>query len=138
MEHIAETTMDDSESCDDVIDHHEAENSSTISVDATAEDASMAVVELVAALEDVATSDLEPLFRTLDPEAFDSLYESLASGEADGRLTLRYEGYDVVVDTDGTITARPIDDAAEHSGDAADRSENAAELSEDRSDRSGD
>lgn len=62
---------------------------------------SEAVIEAVAAVEEIQPWDLEPpLYDTLDPDALDSL---LTGVSARSRLEFDYHGYTVVVEDGGTV-----------------------------------
>lgn len=65
---------------------------------------SEAVVEAVAAASGLSPLDLPPLYRAIDPDSLDSLFQS----GADGRVRFAYAGYDVTVDDDGRVR---LDDA---------------------------
>lgn len=72
--------------------------------------ASQAVVEKLAATEDVDPVEIEPpLYEAVDPDALDSLVES-----ATGPLTVAfpYCGYVVRVDESATVTVTPVDQAS--------------------------
>lgn len=65
---------------------------------------SVAVVERVAALDDVDPTELEPLFETIDPEALDGLVESTTDSEESGlQVRFEYQGYEVTVTADGEV-----------------------------------
>jgi len=62
------------------------------------------IVEAVAAAEDAAVTEVEPLYRTADPEAIDRLFD----GDADTpgspeRLQLSLGGWNVFLRGDGAI-----------------------------------
>lgn len=67
---------------------------------------SQTVVAAVADLVDAKPGALDPLYYTVDPEALNALFESNAvdSGHALPRVTFTYEGCDVEVAGDGTVT----------------------------------
>lgn len=65
---------------------------------------SIQVVEKVADEKGVATTELPPLYRTIDPEALDALLESgVDRDEGIRRIQFQYEGYTVVASNDGDI-----------------------------------
>ena len=89
-------------------------------------DASVVVYELspseppsegvVAAASDcdpVAPDDLTPLATVIDPDALDSLFQTVGSDadRGDGEVRFRYHGHAVTVDRDGRITVAPADAA---------------------------
>ncbi len=69
------------------------------------EQLSSAVVHAVAEAEDADPLDLTPLYGAVDPDALDSLFDSLASdGEASvDEVTFDYHGYGVTVAADGVV-----------------------------------
>jgi len=78
----------------------------TMSLPTTLETAppSTEVVERVAAREGVDSTDLGvPLFEVVDPEALDSVVESVAESGTDARVEFTYYGYDVTVTPDGSV-----------------------------------
>ena len=81
------------------------------------EAASQAVVENLAAAEDVDPTELEPpLYHVVDPDALDSLVES-----ATGPLTVEfpYCGYVVCVDESRTVTVTPVDQAPNNDNESS-------------------
>ncbi|WP_435177183.1 HalOD1 output domain-containing protein [Halorussus sp. AFM4] len=51
---------------------------------------------------------LEPLYRAVDPDALDALFEPTAEGvQRDGRVTFSYAGCTVTVSSDGVVEVRP-------------------------------
>ncbi|WIV68664.1 HalOD1 output domain-containing protein [Natrialbaceae archaeon AArc-T1-2] len=72
---------------------------------------SQAVVEAVADAESVPPESLcppeyDPLHSVIDPQALDALFEPRADGtpRSSGRVSFTFCGYDVTVDSDGTVT----------------------------------
>lgn len=59
------------------------------------------IVETVAALKGVATSDLAPLYTVIDPDALEDLFTGPSQN---GHVTFRYEGCTVQIDADDQIT----------------------------------
>ena len=81
------------------------------------EAASQAVVEKLAAAEDVDPTELEPpLYHAVDPDALDSLVES-----ATGPLTVEfsYYGYVVRIDGSGTVMLTPADQASNNDNESS-------------------
>lgn len=70
---------------------------------------SMAVVEAVAAAEDVDPLELEPLNDTIDPDALDTLFSSATNqnGVAIEEVSLTFGGRDVTVRDTGELVVRP-------------------------------
>lgn len=67
---------------------------------------SHAVVTAVADLIDEDPNSLDPLFKTIDPDALERLFSSAhASGGSAERIEFTYSGCDVVVSADGTVQA---------------------------------
>jgi hypothetical protein len=82
-------------------------------MDAPGETVSERVVWRVAAAADSDPSVLPPLYDYIEPDALDALVSNMADGE----VAFTYAGYDVTVDSDGTVTVRAsegqdTDDAA--------------------------
>lgn len=74
------------------------------------ETGSTLAVRLIATIEDVHTAELDPLYESVDPEALDALLDSPAFARGTGaRVTFEYSGYELAVDDDGRLSARPID-----------------------------
>lgn len=61
---------------------------------------SMRVVRAVAAANDADPIALAPLYDVIDPDALDRLF----AADAAGSVQFVYEGRDVVVDADGSVT----------------------------------
>lgn len=59
------------------------------------------VVKTVASETDTDALSLPPLAETLDPDALNALVDGLD----DGRVSFRYAGCDVAVESDGTVRA---------------------------------
>ncbi|OVE85546.1 HalOD1 output domain-containing protein [Natronolimnobius baerhuensis] len=77
---------------------------------------SRAVIEAVAAAEDIPTTDLrppeyEPLHTAIDPESLDTLFSQQADGtpRIGGSVSFQYCGYHVVVMADGRVVLDPDD-----------------------------
>ncbi|WP_083902833.1 HalOD1 output domain-containing protein [Natrinema versiforme] len=60
---------------------------------------SMTVLRKVSAEKGVDSTDLAPLYHSVEPDALDSLFEH----GFDGELTFRYEGYHVTVSGTGDV-----------------------------------
>ncbi|THE64796.1 hypothetical protein D8Y22_11095 [Salinadaptatus halalkaliphilus] len=79
---------------------------------------SQAIIERVAQREGVDVTDIEPpayepLYAVVNPDALDALFQS-ASRPNPVRVTLEYEGYDIVVHSDGDVDVSetpPSDDS---------------------------
>mgnify|MGYP000577201632 CR=1 FL=1 len=66
---------------------------------------STAVVAAVAEVTDRDIRELSPLQSTLDVDALDTLIiRGVANSDADVQVSFRYEGFQVSVETDGSIT----------------------------------
>ncbi|SEP70508.1 HalOD1 output domain-containing protein [Natrinema salaciae] len=62
------------------------------------------IVEEVAGMKEVATTELSPLYETIDAEALDTLLQSVTGREVGAfRIQFQYEGYTVAVDSGGGI-----------------------------------
>lgn len=76
----------------------------------------LTIVNAVATTTGTASTDLPPLAEVIDPDAVETLFESVAGPTAaDGQLTFRYAGCTVVVESDGGVSATP---RAEESADS--------------------
>lgn len=67
-----------------------------------------AVIEAIAAREGVDVTDVEPpayepLYAVVDPAALDRLFQTPSGVRPDARVTFEYEGYEVVVHSDGRV-----------------------------------
>jgi hypothetical protein len=64
------------------------------------------VISKVAELEDTDPPDLTPLYNSIDPEALDMIFESVQNGpdRTNGSIQFSHEGYDIVVEADGTVS----------------------------------
>lgn len=69
--------------------------------------ASEAVVDAAADAAGTSALELDPLARTIHPDAFDTYVDRLSLGPEGTRGTVEfvYDGYDVTVSGDGTVTA---------------------------------
>ena len=76
--------------------------------DHCAPDASMAVVEAIARVDDTTPTALEPLVDTIDPAAIDRLTKRTKSNDC--ALEFRYIDHVVTVRSRGIIEIRPADD----------------------------
>jgi len=68
------------------------------------ESASVAVMEALATVRHCEPTRLEPLYRSVDPDALDRL---VASGSDQLRVTIRIDGFDVVVTGDRRLEITP-------------------------------
>lgn len=79
---------------------------------------SRAVIEAVARQEGVDVTEIEPpeyepLYTVIDPEALDELFQTPLQQPATARITFEYEGYEIVVHSDGGVEIfDPTDDSA--------------------------
>lgn len=65
---------------------------------------SLRVVEAVATLYDVDSTDLDPLYSVIDPDALDALFApTQADRRLTGEVTFQYENLVISVHGDGTI-----------------------------------
>jgi len=103
-------------------DHRDREQAITYRCDPD-EPLSRGVVVAAAEAADVAPmpgaaadgAALEPLYDAVDPEALDAVFRPLRSdaAPAGGRITFSYAGCEVTAGSDGRISARRLDAAAE-------------------------
>lgn len=72
--------------------------------------ASLAIVEMIAAIAGTSPLDLTPLSTTIDTDALDTLLSTSPTGER-GRVSIafHYEGFEVTVDSNGRIEADPLE-----------------------------
>jgi len=68
------------------------------------ESASIAITEALATVRHCEPTELEPLYRSVDPDALDRL---VASGSDQLRVTMRIDGFEVVVTGDCRIEITP-------------------------------
>ena len=80
--------------------------------DGARDDVSMAVVAVVAAVEDRAPTDLAPLQTVVDTDALRRLFDAPTDRLSTPTTTsFRYEGYEVTVSSENMVQAAPLDDA---------------------------
>lgn len=64
------------------------------------------VVAVVAAVADVEPTEMEPLYRVIDPDSLDSLFDGSDAGFG-GRVTFTFADCDVMVRDDETVAVTP-------------------------------
>ena len=71
---------------------------------------STGVIETIAVASDRKPTDIEPLYDTLDPDALDTLIRSSRNDSVGEGTSVRFEfaGHDVTVQSDGTVSVRPV------------------------------
>lgn len=67
---------------------------------------SLALVEVIATIEEISPTALEPLGDTLEIEAFDAVLRSPPDDHGSW-ITLSYAGYDVAIHSDGVMELQP-------------------------------
>lgn len=67
------------------------------------ESITLAIVDAIAALEDVEPTKLDPLYYYIDPEALDALFRD-ATSKGSRRLTFTYREYEITVAGDAGST----------------------------------
>lgn len=77
---------------------------------------SMAIVDLVARVDGVDPTELEPLYGVIDPDALDSVCGPSLGFQ---RLEFAYEGHTVTVEASGETLEIALEDAEVPHGDAA-------------------
>lgn len=102
--------------------HHTVEFDWTL-----AESPSAAVVQAVSREKGVDPTDIEPLFGTVDPDALNALFKKVSS-ESRSYVQFSYEGFDVVVDADGSGSL--FDQSADSAATASTSSNQAVEGAE--------
>lgn len=75
---------------------------STFSVSQPGESVSITIIEKISELTGVSIEDLELLHSVIDPDALDSLVDSLETGQ----ISFRYAGCWVIVGADGAVEIR--------------------------------
>ncbi|WP_224337203.1 HalOD1 output domain-containing protein [Haloprofundus halobius] len=72
---------------------------------------SAAVIETVAIASDREPTSLEPLYKTVDPDALDALLGSSEIPSIDGDITVSFvfAGHDVIVENDGRVVVGPVE-----------------------------
>lgn len=71
-----------------------------------------AVLETVAARENVEPTELEPpLYHSIDPDALNNLFAPRGNGRvrADGEVEFTYYGYEIRVTSTGDVSAAPVE-----------------------------
>ena len=68
-----------------------------------------AVVRTVAIAADAEPTEIEPIFRSIDPDALDALVGSAGDGSRSAPVTVSFSfvGHDVTVGSDGTVEVWP-------------------------------
>lgn len=65
---------------------------------------SIQIAERIAAMKGVAIEDLAPLYKTIDPDALNDLFQPQTDKSSGiGHVKFLYEGYTVVATSDGQI-----------------------------------
>lgn len=74
---------------------------------------SQRVVEAVAAEKETDSTELEPLYHSIDPDSLDELFHGRSStfDRTVDRITFEFSGYRVTVSTDGAVELTPITEA---------------------------
>lgn len=76
------------------------------------DDLSLAVVAVVAAVEDRAPTDLTPLASAVNTDALQGLFETPSEQlPTPTTTTFRYEGYEVTVTSEEVVQVTPLEDA---------------------------
>ena len=70
---------------------------------------SFEIVEEVAAMRGVPSTELEPLYTVVDPDALENLF---ADSSRHGRISFEYEGCTVVADSEGRVAVTTTDRAS--------------------------
>lgn len=78
------------------------------------ESVSTALIDRVASVDGVHAEELAPLAHSINPDALDAIFAPRLNGElrdTTGHVAFEYEGYEIEVSSEGTIT---VDPAASH------------------------
>ncbi|QLK27162.1 hypothetical protein HYG81_06030 [Natrinema zhouii] len=76
-------------------------------LDTDKEDPEAQLVEVIADIDGVESTDLAPIYRRIDG-LIDSLFSSPSPVEANAHVTFSYEGYRIRVHQNGTATVREL------------------------------
>jgi len=80
--------------------------------DSARDSVSMAVVAVVAAVEDRAPTDLDPLHSVVDTDALQGLFRTSGQRlQSPTSTSFRYEGYEVTVSSEEIVEVSPLADA---------------------------
>jgi len=80
--------------------------------DSARDSVSLAVVAVVAAVENRAPTDLDPLQSVVDTDALQGLFQTSGRGlQSPTRTSFRYEGYEVTVSSEAVVEVTPVTDA---------------------------
>ena len=78
--------------------------------DSNRDQPSMAVVAVIAAVDNQDPKELTPLYSAIDTDALDELFSPTATaGQRNGFLSFIYEGFEVTVSSDGVIEVEPME-----------------------------
>ena len=71
----------------------------------------VAIVDSLAILLDVDSTEIEPVARSVDPDCLETLAAELAAEnvDLDGRVSFEHVGYRIDLDGDGVIHVRPLE-----------------------------
>lgn len=73
---------------------------------------STVIAETIATHKGVDPANLEPLYKTIDPDALDALFAPRTDGTArtTGQIIFTHAGYEITVNSNRTITVEPIEE----------------------------
>lgn len=74
---------------------------------------SLTVVEAIGVISDETVADIDPLYSSVDPDALDTIFSTIASGEMSGPVCveLTHAGHEVFISSDGRLSVRPVDES---------------------------
>lgn len=90
------------------VDYDPAEDHYLVWYDLEKVSPSLAVVEAIAAAEEIEPLDMEPLGTAVDLEALDSVLRS-GTGQSGPTVTLRIRGYEIVLHRSGRLVLERVD-----------------------------
>jgi hypothetical protein len=89
------------------VEHHAASETYGFEYDHDVTPPSMAVVQALSEVMDVDPTGIRPLASSVDADALDDVIVSRTGVDAAVEVTVTHEGYDVTVDSHGTVTVVP-------------------------------
>lgn len=96
------------------VNYDEATDTYRTEFDFHSRSASLAVIAAVSAATDTDPLDLDPLYRAIDPDHFEQLFDPpvRSPSPTNGALLFEYEGCEVTLHAHGTVVVDPLSDSA--------------------------
>ncbi|WP_254810539.1 HalOD1 output domain-containing protein [Natronosalvus amylolyticus] len=99
-------------------EHYPDENMYRAIFDANTVSPSTAVIGVISAVSDKDPLDIDPLYSSIDPDAFDTLMSHQSIADGDVHVAFELAGYDVTVSSYGSVTVQtPQKDITTAKGD---------------------